>query len=83
MWLLPEDAPLRVRLYDAATSRGFDRLMSLCVLLNCAVMAYEHPGLDKRSVGGHIVYWRCVRWGWGGGGLRVSNKLPIAIHSCR
>jgi hypothetical protein len=63
LWLLPEDAPLRVRLYDAATSRGFDRLMSLCVLLNCAVMAYEHPGLDKRSVGGHIVYWRCVRGG--------------------
>jgi hypothetical protein len=66
LWLLAEDHPVRVWLYDLVTSRYFDYFMFALILLNCVTMAYEHPGMDKGALDATILHWRWLGV-WGGG----------------
>ena len=58
LWLLREDALLRLWLYDAVTSPAFDYVMTALILLNCVAMAYEHPRMDPEALDSRILYWR-------------------------
>ena len=60
LWLLGEDHPVRVWLYDLVTARGFDYAMFALILLNCVTMAYEYPGMHKGDLDYTVLHWR---WG--------------------
>jgi hypothetical protein len=78
LWLLPEDALLRLWLYDFVTARAFDYAMFALILVNCVAMAYEYPHMDPAALDTRIIYW-----GWGTGLPRgLQFERPWAAQFC-
>ena len=83
LWLLGEDHPVRVWLYDLVTARSFDYAMFALILLNCVTMAYEYPGMHKGALDYTVLHWRWGRQrGRAGGGNSASPCLRFpCIHT--
>jgi hypothetical protein len=47
-------------LYDVVTSKPFDTVMFVLIILNCAAMVYEYPTMHKDAPDGQVLFWRCV-----------------------
>ena len=82
LWLLGEDHPVRVWLYDLVTARSFDYAMFALILLNCVTMAYEYPGMHKGALDYTVLHWR---WGRqrgraGGNSACPCLRFPWSSH---
>jgi hypothetical protein len=73
LWLFKDDSTLRLHLYSIVTSRWFDYLMFLFIVLNCVAMAYEYPHMSRENLDGAILFWRCAS-------MRLLAAVFAGVH---
>jgi hypothetical protein len=59
-WYFDEDHPVRVWVYERITTKEYDFIMLILILINCAFMAMEGPRVSASGTLGKVVYWSDV-----------------------
>jgi hypothetical protein len=49
-----------VWVYERITTKEYDFIMLLLILINCTLMAMEGPGVNASSTLGKVMYWSDV-----------------------
>jgi hypothetical protein len=74
-WLLEENHPARLWIFDCITTKQYDYVMLGIVALNCLMMVIEGPHVKAGSTMDTALYWSDV-------GFTIVFGLEVAAKSC-
>ncbi len=72
--MFDEDHPVRVWVYERITTKQYDYVMLVLIVLNCMLMALENPRVEPSSTLGLLLYWSDV-------GFTIVFGIEVLVKS--